>query len=433
MISQEAFFGGSRDATYTANATIFCSLHRVQIIRCTVPGLTIKLQGARQLKTGGPFGFVVNAGPEDFTLADNGGGTLKVMAPNDCAEISLLSNATTAGKWVLASGIAGFVNDPPITLHMFIFGGASVNLGGFSGVVSTTRKYDPQLETWALMTAMPAFESGHVIGVSTFVPYGTKAYGTGMNSGVSSGGFFGHQRMMEYEPDAWTHGTDSTMYARNAGGGALGAFLYFFNGIFTTGSGFSEAFQRQTFEYSVSGAAWATKTTRPSSRAISYSTPCNANSKLVLPQGLSGGSSNAVDTYVGTTDTWTAKTTRPGPSAPSCAAANVDDTVYVYGGDSASAILSTAYSYDEAADAWTALLNMPVGRHFHGCGTVGQFTYLMGGYGAHGVATSGAVDTNYEHSVAGDTYLAKPSIIVDAGTGTGKVNGIMNQTRPLSP
>lgn len=401
VISQQAHFGRSRDQTTGSAVTLNLSIARLQIVRTTSAGLNIKLQSARQLKLGGPIGCVVNAGSNSFNLVDNSSNLLKVMAPNDMVTLALLDNSTAAGNWILVSGVAGFIGDPPIALHVYIFGGYN----GGTTVLKRTTDYDPQLEAWTYRTSMPDLGSYTSMNYANGFTWSCAQYGSAIHLfGVdASGATLGEiqRNRIEYESDTFTLGTISPTITFNGGKcDVLGTSIFHFNGRSNSTTGH----QRVTVEFSVPGDSYTTRATRSSTRAAQYPQARSIGTKIVLMHGGTSGT-NYIDTY--DVDTFTTRTSRPAPWAQYGAACSDGTVGYHYGGYTGSATLNNVYNYDDSTDSWTSMLNFPDTTQQAACASISSFNYILGGRVTN---PTSPIDTVREHSRGADTYTTKPVI-----------------------
>lgn len=413
MIAEAAFYGGAKDQTTGSAVTVNFTLYRVHTVSTTSAGLNIKLQSARQLKTGGVTGVVVNAGANSFNLIDNSNNLLLVMAAGDSAVLGLIDNTTAAGSWIVRSGTANFVADPPVNLYFYVVGGFP------SGTYDhSAREYDSQLDVWAQRSDMPAPVASQVDNGAAV--YGTAGYYVGSDDGNVSAS--NHKRIYQYDPDVWTNKTSGTVRWGGSSGAVVGTSIVWFNG--------SVYDSWNTGDYSVGGDSWTARTSRTAGSRASPTITGSANSKAVLLDGAS----NAVDTYV--VDTWTAKTARPGASARLCSAASKSNVCYVYGGNEP-AILANVYTYTESTDTWASLSSMSSGRVDAAACSIGSYNYLAGGkLASAGTAVNGSTATvtnaNWEHAVGADTYIARSVVSPTSGSPTG-VYDCVSQGAAITP
>lgn len=411
MISQAAFFGGSRDVTLGATATLFFSVHRVQVIRASSAGLSFKCQSARQLRTGGPIGLVVNAGSNAFNLTDQSGGALLTLNPGDCVELALVDNLTAAGTWILLPGTANSLPDPGPNLRFYLCGGLP------SGTYDQTqREYNSQADVWTQKSDMPSPTTRIDEGAVGVV--GTAGYWVGITGSTGTD----RTRIFRYDPDTWTQMNQGPSQMSQCAALGLGSSVLVFNG---------SAFDAyHTDEYVTGGDSWTSRTARPVGRRITNPTIGLANSKAVLTDGTS----NAVDTY--SVDTWTAKTGRPGADARRCTTTAKSNVCYVYGGAASGLFIANVYNYTEAVDTWAAMTSMSSGREMAGACNIGSFNYLAGGKkGAAGASSAGTgpvTKETVEHTIAADTYLVKADVSPVGASPNGAYN-VLNQGAAVTP
>lgn len=412
VIAEAAFYGRAKYQSTGAQVTLNFTVARVQTVVTTAGGLSIKLQSARQLKTGGPVGFVVNAGSNSFSLIDNSNGALTTLAAGECVELALVDNATAAGVWIVHKGTANFVPDPPVNLYFYVVGGSPTS------VDQVTREYNSQVNVWTQRSDMPSPVLNYRDQASE--TYGTAGYFVGPDDGSASAA--NHKRIYQYDPDVWTAKTSGTVRWGDGAGAALGTSIVWFNGnTYDTWD---------TSEYSVGGDSWTARASRANGRRASSVQARQANSKIVLPYGAS----NATDTYV--VDTFTAKTSRPGASGLLSTCTVKANVVWTYGGNP-SAILASVYTYDESTDTWASKANMSQGRVEAACCSIGSYNYISGGkMAAAGTSVTGTTanvtNATWEHTTAADTYLTVAVITPSSGSPTG-VYAIMNHGAAITP
>lgn len=103
MISRAQVYGGTQFyAAHTAAITLNGHSVRMHVVECA-SALNLTLPDARILRRGGPVYVVCNVGSSgaDVTVKDAGGSTLIVLEDGESVKLSVLSNTTQAGDWVL--------------------------------------------------------------------------------------------------------------------------------------------------------------------------------------------------------------------------------------------------------------------------------------------------------------------------------------------
>ena len=110
------------------------------------------------------------------------------------------------------------------------------------------------------------------------------------------------------------------------------------------------------------------------------------NGKIYVAEGDTGSSWNIYDIA---TNAWSAGAARPGfGNGYGCAAGALNNKVYVVGGDAAPQTQLTIY--DIATNTWSTGNPAPAGVFLSGYTTVGNFLYIVGGFGADAGSNSTA-------------------------------------------
>jgi len=114
--------------------------------------------------------------------------------------------------------------------------------------------------------------------------------------------------------------------------------------------------------------------------------------KLYLIGGGDGPLLSSVYEYDPATDGWTARKNMPTARANlSCAA--VGGLIYAIGGiDSSGAVVPTVEVYDPRADRWTGAADMPVGRYGFAVAAAGANIYAIGGNSSRAPGAAGYLD-----------------------------------------
>lgn len=100
MISIETFYGEDIELSTAASFAIVPTLARLWQVTATVGSLAGTLPSARSMRKGGPSALILNAGSNAFAIKDKTGATIIAsLAAGKLAELTLLSNSTTAGVW----------------------------------------------------------------------------------------------------------------------------------------------------------------------------------------------------------------------------------------------------------------------------------------------------------------------------------------------
>ena len=117
MISEDVFYGHAVYNGISADITLPYRNRRIHSIEASVNGLNVKLPDATKCMVGGPSFGIANIGIRDVTVVDNVGGGLYTLQPNRFVWLSLSSNATVAGSWLVDGRImSGSPNANVITL-----------------------------------------------------------------------------------------------------------------------------------------------------------------------------------------------------------------------------------------------------------------------------------------------------------------------------
>lgn len=113
--------------------------------------------------------------------------------------------------------------------------------------------------------------------------------------------------------------------------------------------------------------------------------------ELFVLGGKGGGSAGTVQIYEPAGNAWRLGAPMPVPVS-AAAAAVVGDMLYVAGGVSLNATVSSLQRYDPADDAWTVLASMPAGRNHAAAGTDGTRLFVFGGRTGNGALADGTGD-----------------------------------------
>jgi N-acetylneuraminic acid mutarotase len=118
-------------------------------------------------------------------------------------------------------------------------------------------------------------------------------------------------------------------------------------------------------------------------------TACTINNKIYVLGGYNGyGTSNGLDVYDPSSDTWTTKNPYP-VGVQSHSAVAINGKLYVYGGaGNAGNALGSLYEYTPATDTWKALASSTP-RRYHAAAVVGDKMYVTGGRNSTGSVVYG--------------------------------------------
>ena len=135
--------------------------------------------------------------------------------------------------------------------------------------------------------------------------------------------------------------------------------------------------------YNATTNAWAPLAPIP----VASEGPCGAhwNGKLYVAEGDTGSSFRIYDIA---SNSWTLGAARPVASGYGCAAGALNNKVYVIGGGAAPQTQLTVY--DIATNSWSTGNPAPTGVFLAGYQTVGNYLYVVGGFGASPAANSTA-------------------------------------------
>ena len=100
-MTEERYYGGSRDLSTAADTTIHPQVKRVTVVNATAGGVDLTLPDARRLRLSMPF-FVINRGTVNgFNVRDNAGGLVSAVATQSVLYGRLAKNDTQAGTWAV--------------------------------------------------------------------------------------------------------------------------------------------------------------------------------------------------------------------------------------------------------------------------------------------------------------------------------------------
>ena len=97
-VSDTVFFGGAIFKSISSTLVLYPA-KRVWTIEDTVGSITVRLPDATTLKTGGPYFYILNIGPNQFNVRDGTDIILAIFGTNKSLTIALAQNGTTAGIW----------------------------------------------------------------------------------------------------------------------------------------------------------------------------------------------------------------------------------------------------------------------------------------------------------------------------------------------
>ncbi|UOF80088.1 kelch protein genomics consortium [Caudoviricetes sp.] len=417
MLTQDAFFGGAQFLSISANKTLSFAIGKVCCVDATVGSLNVKLPSARQLRTGGYQGVVINCGSNSFALQDNGGTTLKTMVPGDAVELYCTDNLTSAGLWIYRSGVAGSSPEPIVDYYGYIFGASSVDAER-----DDTREYRSQTDVWSLKTELPDYTFTDLdIEDGACCVIGAKGYLVGF-SAVSPAGY--KKVLLQYDPDVWTRKTDSPNDFDNCGGDSIDDIEgYFFN---------NNGGDQYGYKYVAGTDAWTQGTERTTNHAGSF-VGLAVGSKIVLEFGqqVSSLDFDYVDTFVW--DTYTSKTNRPGLRRNRTLSTVLNGYLWSHGGQSSSSppglVRSSVQKYYEPTDTWSDTSDFVHIVCNGTCFTADGKMYLCGGNYVWSAGTYGfnVYDSTHSHVDSTDTYVAVSNFV---GT---NVTGAMALGRGITP
>ena len=386
MIAESAFYGGAKSLTTGVASTLNFSTYRVHVVTTTSAPINIKLQSARQLKTGGPIGLIVNAGSNSFNIVDNSNNLLVALPAGNSAELALLDNTTAAGSWIVHDGNATSAPGPGASPLLYAWG-CFTSAGGHS---TAMREYSPTPETWLAKSPLPNPPSWTTTEASygSAAVFGTRAFLFGTYTTFTDTAAY--PRLIEYDPDTYAFKTSCPFQLTHCLSASLASDIVTFTG--------NSLFPRQTYSYNVAGDSWTLRARRSSTRQVDY-TPGDVNNGKAI---LTHGQANAVDSY--SLDAFTVRTNRPAPTATQGSATSDSSTVYVYGGDLGSSALTSTYGYQDTTNAWTSRGAFPDARYDTGTCHIDGYNYILGGQ-----TYTSPFDTNtlYEQEPVADVYLLK--------------------------
>ena len=146
---------------------------------------------------------------------------------------------------------------------------------------------------------------------------------------------------------------------------------------------------------------------------------------------IGGGGSNQHFVYDIAADTWSAAAPVPRGSAMASAGA-FDDKVFYIGGDNdftpGTGVFNQVYIYDIASNSWSEGTAMPTATSGAGTVQVGQFLYVVGGWGSG--APGSNVNATQRYDMAADTWETGPQFTVaKADHRAGRVGGVAVRDR----
>ena len=101
MIPRADFMSGSQDLTPGVNFS-FVKNGRLARVAASAGSLKGNLPDATRFKPGHPHFYILNGGSNAFDIADFGGNVIQNLTTGKAAIVSLLTNTTQNGVWVVA-------------------------------------------------------------------------------------------------------------------------------------------------------------------------------------------------------------------------------------------------------------------------------------------------------------------------------------------
>ena len=153
----------------------------------------------------------------------------------------------------------------------------------------------------------------------------------------------------------------------------------------------------QVWQYDPATDSWASKAPMPT--AVTNVNGACIDGIIYLVGGYTGAYSNVFQIYDTAADSWTASTW---PRSASPAVAAFDGKLYTFGGADAVGNTAVTYMFDPGTGTWNGpLAPVPTARWYAVAATVGDYIYVVGGWGLANVE---------RYDPATDSWSAGPSL-----------------------
>jgi len=141
---------------------------------------------------------------------------------------------------------------------------------------------------------------------------------------------------------------------------------------------------------------------------------------LYVAAGYNGSHVTTNEAYDFSTNTWSPRTSAPGPQT-NAAAGVINGQLYCFDGTNFAVVTSTVTSYDPVGDTWTPRASAPTARAGVGGALINGLFYVAGGYD-----NSGAVSTLEAYDPVGNSWTTRASMPTALSVpGVAQVNGIL--------
>ncbi|HMA36883.1 MAG TPA: kelch repeat-containing protein [Chloroflexia bacterium] len=317
----------------------------------------------------------------------------------------------TPAPWVVVSPVAVAV----FGVSMDGDGTNAYAVGGYNFQTSseTTQfaRYNPGSNAWTSLSPVPDLDNGEA--ATVYDPLGNKLYVFG-GENFATTEVTSTTRIYDLAGGTWSPGPPLPGIRAGMASGYYNGKIYLVGG-YSTGN-INPAFT-QTWEFSIAGGTWLTKTAVPAPAGFGDAGFGVVNGHLYLAGGRDANNAllNTVYDYNIAADTWTARAPLPTvDTAPGSAVIN--GTLWVFGGGNpfgaaletirpgAPATTNATMIYDPGSNTWTSGPPLNQARSFLGGTHVGSVAIAVGGY--TGSTTTNSVETSTNPVVSCGTATA---------------------------
>jgi len=266
-------------------------------------------------------------------------------------------------------------------------------------------------EGWLYSGRTPAFFSGQSGCYCCGVGVGSLVYAYGVQTGATR-----IRDVDSYVVDTWTSKADATTPARsNSAGATVSGIAYVFGGLQSSSPFYMDANQ----SYVLSSDTWTAKTAMTAARH--YHAAFASDTKVYSTAGQDNTATLKRTTYEYDVagDSWATKTDCPTPARQFAKACRLGHNGYLIGGtDGTVTTYADNDQYNTGTDTWTGKTDIATNRFGHVC-------FAVDGYGYACVGNNAAVllDTIEQYDEGGNSWSYGPDLTTISPAGAKRYHG----------